>query len=65
MESEYKIWLIELKLKIRSAQVKAALAVNSSLTQLYWKIGKQLADNTFGSNFQRIYLLRSNNQTSI
>ena len=44
MESEYKIWLIELTSKIRSAQIKAALAVNSSLIQLYWEIGKQIAD---------------------
>jgi len=32
--------LDELKSKIRSAQVKAALAVNAELVRLYWEIGK-------------------------
>lgn len=35
----YKNLLVELKEKVRSAQIKAAIAVNSELIQLYWEIG--------------------------
>ncbi|MBW6491486.1 MAG: DUF1016 family protein [Lentimicrobium sp.] len=41
----YHELLKELKQHIRSAQAKAALAVNSSLIQLYWNIGKMIAGN--------------------
>ncbi|MCK9304608.1 MAG: DUF1016 N-terminal domain-containing protein [Bacteroidales bacterium] len=34
-----------IKQQIRSVQAKAALAVNSSLIQLYWNIGKMIAEN--------------------
>lgn len=37
---EYKNWLNELKSKIRSAQVKAAIAVNSALIGFYWELVK-------------------------
>lgn len=39
---EYKDWLIELKSKIQQCQIKAALAVNSQMIQLYWDLGKQI-----------------------
>lgn len=42
---DYATLLIEIKLQIRSAQTKAALAVNASLIQLYWEIGKKIAEN--------------------
>jgi len=37
--------LKDIKQHIRSAQAKAALAVNTSLIQLYWNMGKMIADN--------------------
>ncbi|WP_241237854.1 DUF1016 N-terminal domain-containing protein [Pseudoflavitalea rhizosphaerae] len=37
---EYRLMLNEIKARIKSSQSKAALAVNSSLIQLYWHIGK-------------------------
>lgn len=37
--------LIKIKQQVRSAQAKAALAVNTSLIQLYWNMGKMIADN--------------------
>ena len=48
---EYKQWIVELKGKIRSAQAKAALAVNQELILLYWDLGKTIAqkDNVWGS----------------
>ena len=47
----YKQWLTELKSKIRSTQVKAAIAVNSALIQFYWELGKMIAEkeNVWGS----------------
>lgn len=44
-EHAYKKLLATIKQQVQSAQVKAALAVNSSLIQLYWDMGKMIADN--------------------
>lgn len=41
----YKQLLVSIKQQVQSAQAKAALAVNSSLIQLYWNMGKMIADN--------------------
>ena len=37
--------LIQIKQQVRTAQAKAALSVNTSLIQLYWNMGKMIADN--------------------
>ena len=34
-----------LKEKIRTAQIKASLSVNSEMIQLYWEIGKTIVEN--------------------
>ncbi len=39
---EYKIFLKEIKERILSSQVKAALAVNRELLTLYWEIGSKI-----------------------
>jgi predicted nuclease of restriction endonuclease-like (RecB) superfamily len=44
VQPEYKEFLQEVKQRIKSNQAKAALAVNSSLIQLYWSIGKLIAE---------------------
>lgn len=44
-ELSYKQLLATIKQQVQSAQVKAALAVNSSLIQLYWNMGKMIAEN--------------------
>lgn len=43
-EKDYLIWLQELKRKIQSSQIKASLSVNQELINLYWQIGKAIAD---------------------
>jgi predicted nuclease of restriction endonuclease-like (RecB) superfamily len=52
---EYKNWLVELKSKVQQSQIKAALAVNSQLIQLYWDLGKQIVEKQetakWGSGF--------------
>ncbi|NII26947.1 DUF1016 domain-containing protein [Pseudoflavitalea sp. X16] len=42
---QYRELLIAIKEQIRSSQAKAALAVNSAVIQLYWKIGEMIAQN--------------------
>jgi hypothetical protein len=44
-ELSYKKLLVSIKQQVQSAQAKAALAVNSSLIQLYWNMGKMIANN--------------------
>jgi hypothetical protein len=50
LSPEYRVWLGELKLKIRSVQLKAAVAVNSALIGFYWELGKMISekDNVWG-----------------
>src|SRR4051812_9731653 len=40
----YEKFLGELKERIRTAQLKAAVSVNRELIQLYWQIGKALVE---------------------
>ena len=43
-DKAYKQWLLQLKERVRSAQIKAALKVNAELLALYWDIGKEILD---------------------
>jgi predicted nuclease of restriction endonuclease-like (RecB) superfamily len=49
----YEDFLSDLKTKIRSAQIKAALSVNRELIALYWEIGKAIIEKQekFGWGF--------------
>ncbi len=51
--ADYGTWLQGLKDQIRTARLKASLAVNSELIRLYWRIGgeilKQRATKAWGS----------------
>jgi predicted nuclease of restriction endonuclease-like (RecB) superfamily len=40
--SDYPTLLVDLKTRVRSAQVKAALSVNRELILLYWEIGRSI-----------------------
>lgn len=53
LNAEYKDWIIDLKAKIRSVQLKAAVAVNSALIQFYWELGKSISEKQtiWGSKF--------------
>jgi predicted nuclease of restriction endonuclease-like (RecB) superfamily len=53
LDNSYKDWLIELKQKVRTAQLKAAVAVNTELIMLYWELGKMITDKqtAWGSKF--------------
>lgn len=42
LNKEYKTWLAELKLKVRNAQLKAAVKVNTDLLLFYWDLGTDI-----------------------
>jgi len=52
---DYQSWLNQIKQKIKSAQYRAALSVNSVLLDLYWEIGKEIVEKQkfedWGSGF--------------
>lgn len=43
-KDDYKNFITSLKTKVRSAQIKGAIAVNKELIKLYWEIGKDLVE---------------------
>lgn len=42
INKDYKVWLADIKLKVRNAQIKAALKVNAELLTLYWELGADI-----------------------
>jgi len=53
LDNDYKSWIVEVKLKIRSAQMKAAWAVNAALIEFYWDLGNMISDKqtAWGTKF--------------
>ncbi len=53
IDSEYRQWIIEVKAKIRSAQMKAAFAITSIVVEFYWDLGKMIAEKqtAWGTKF--------------
>lgn len=53
--AEYRDWLKDLKLRVRQAQLKAAVQVNSALLTFYWELGADIAERQksakWGSGF--------------
>ncbi|RRD90139.1 DUF1016 family protein, partial [Clostridiales bacterium COT073_COT-073] len=39
---EYRAFIVELKERVRSSQLKAAVKVNYELLDLYWNLGKEI-----------------------
>lgn len=44
LPSGYAEWIADVKLRIRGAQQRAALAVNKEMLHLYWQIGRDILD---------------------
>ncbi len=44
LSMEYKVFLTEIKQKIRNAQYEALKAVNKELISLYWDIGRMIVE---------------------
>ncbi len=47
----YKDWLYQVKTKIQTSQIKAALAVNTTLINLYWDLGQMIVQKQHESNW--------------
>ena len=52
----YAAWIADLKRRYRATQIKAAVAVNSTLIEFYWNLGKDIAEKfaeeaRYGSRF--------------
>jgi predicted nuclease of restriction endonuclease-like (RecB) superfamily len=41
-DKDYRAWLTEIKLRIRTVQIKAAVSVNSELLRFYWGLGADI-----------------------
>src|ERR1700754_401907 len=51
VDRQYKKWVMELKTRIQSAQVKAAIAVNRELLELYWELGREICEKQKVANW--------------
>ena len=40
----YKKWLLDLKQRYQSQQIKAAIQVNRALLEFYWSLGRDIAE---------------------
>ena len=43
-DGDYAQWIRELKQRVRSAQLKAAVRVNTTLLEFYWELGRDIVD---------------------
>ena len=43
----YISWILDLKHKIQQSQIKAAFQINSALKEMYWDLGKEIANRNF------------------
>jgi predicted nuclease of restriction endonuclease-like (RecB) superfamily len=57
-EKEYKVWLADIKARVRNAQIKAALSVNIELLKLYWSIGADIVARQKNAKWGDSFLLR-------
>ena len=52
---DFRQWLVDLKIRIRQSQIKAAIKVNDELLRLYWDLGRDIVirqmDAVWGSGF--------------
>ena len=51
LDNEYQQFLIAAKQQYKSAQLKAAYAVNAEMIQFYWQLGKQLMESQMTSKW--------------
>ncbi|MDE6268527.1 MAG: PDDEXK nuclease domain-containing protein [Muribaculaceae bacterium] len=55
LDQEYKEWIGKLSVSYRKSQIKAAVAVNTTMLHFYWELGKGIvtmqSENKYGSKF--------------
>ena len=54
-DTDFKQWLVNLKVRIRQSQIKAMIKVNDEMLRLYWDLGRDIVtrqmDAVWGGNF--------------
>jgi predicted nuclease of restriction endonuclease-like (RecB) superfamily len=50
-DNNYRNWILDLKNRIKTSQIKASLAVNSELIRLYWDIGMRINNLQINSKY--------------
>ena len=58
INKDYKVWLADIKLKVRNAQIKAALKVNTELLTLYWELGADIVAKQANARWGDGFLLQ-------
>ena len=58
INKDYKVWLADIKLKVRNAQIKAALKVNTELLTLYWELGADIVAKQAAAKWGDGFLLQ-------
>ena len=58
INKDYKVWLADIKLKVRNAQIKAALKVNTELLTLYWELGANIVAKQAAAKWGDGFLLQ-------
>lgn len=57
IKTEYEKWLVNLTLKYKESQIKAAVKVNSEMLKYYWNLGYGIvclnAENKWGGKFYK------------
>lgn len=51
VDKQYKKWIVELKDRIRTTQIKAAMTVNRELLNLYWELGREICEKQEKANW--------------
>jgi predicted nuclease of restriction endonuclease-like (RecB) superfamily len=51
VDKQYKKWIVDLKDKIRTTQIKAAMTVNRELLTLYWELGREICEKQEKANW--------------
>ena len=43
-DKEYRDWIVSIKSRVQASQIKAAVAVNYAMLELYWYLGEQIIE---------------------
>ncbi len=57
-DTDYKVWLVDIKSRIRNVQIKAALKVNTELLSFYWELGADIVARQQNTSWGDGFLLQ-------
>lgn len=57
LDNEYIAWIAHIKEKVKQVQIKAAIKVNYELLNLYWELGREIANKEKSSTWGDKFLL--------